>query len=130
MPKHFSSAAASAYLTLLRSYGVEVDQKEYDSLTADEPPISKVKEHWSGILQKNTDAKTKGVKDLEPSVAKMLVDAVEDIATKFPTVGEGNVSLREGVVKVGDMKAFKESLALSQAAQPLEIYHDLPISKF
>ena len=58
---------------------MEVDQKEYESLTADEPPISKIKEHWSGVLSQNVDAESQAAKKLEPSVAKMLVDAIEDL---------------------------------------------------
>ena len=79
---------------------MEVDQKEYESLTADEPPISKIKEHWSGVLSQNVDAESQAAKKLEPSVAKMLVDAIEDFGAKFPAAGEGSVSLREGTVRV------------------------------
>ncbi len=127
-PRKFSVAASQAYRSLLVAHGVSLDEERYTELSAAEPPITAVKTHWSRMLL-GPQSGTAGIK-VDPAVAKMLVDAVEEIGMKYPAEGEGSVQLKEDTIFIDDVAAFKAGLRVSEAPRPVEIFDDLPLPKF
>ena len=127
-PRRFSISASQAYHVLLKSHGVTIDDGKYEELSASEPPIQAVKAFFSQLLL-TSHGEAHGI-TVDPSVGKMLVDAVEELGTKYPAVGEEEVVLRHDIAFIEDHKAFKASLRSSGPATPVEEFPDLPLSKF
>ncbi|KAH8114098.1 insulin-degrading enzyme [Phellopilus nigrolimitatus] len=122
--RKLSLAAAEAFLVALRSAGVTVDDEAFSAQTADEPPVAAVKAHWEGVL---CDAKAERP---EISVEALLTE-LEELALTHPAVGQGDVELSPNAAFIADGAAFRESLALSGPAKPVEdSVLDVPLSKF
>ncbi|TDL24920.1 insulin-degrading enzyme [Rickenella mellea] len=122
-PRKFSVPASQAFLSLLRSNNVPVNEEEYVELSSREPPIVAVKKHWEQVLHS-------GEISVDASVSETLLHAIDDLGKQYPAVGEGEVKLREGTTYIRDPKNFKASLKVSEHPKPVEIFYDLPVSKF
>ncbi|KAH8117077.1 insulin-degrading enzyme [Phellopilus nigrolimitatus] len=122
--RKLSLAAAEAFLVSLRSAGVTVDDEAFSAQTADEPPVAAVKAHWKGVLG---DAKA----DQPEIPVEALLTKLEELALTHPAVGQGAVELSPNSAFITDGAAFRESLALSGPAKPVEdSVLDMPLSKF
>lgn len=126
----FSVAASEAFLSLLNTHGVSIDEQLYAQLSAAEPPVAAVKEHWTNVLVKN--AGMPGGIIVEPAIASSLISAVDKLARDYPiadsTVDE--VQLDKSTVFIDDVSQFRSSLRVSDPPKPVEVFHDLPVSKF
>lgn len=123
--RKFSQAAAEAFLVLLRTHKIPIDEDRYMELSASEPPISAVVAHWKNVFSQPSIQPS-----VDASVTQMLLGALEELGRKYPVSGEEEVKLREGTVFVEDVKTFKASLRVTEPARPVEEFHDLPVSRF
>lgn len=115
-----SSQAAQSFLASLRNASVIVDEDEYNSLCADEPPAATVRSHWENTFreQQNKEA------------ASLLAEFDTHVRT-HPAVGQGSIELSPSAVFITDGAAFKDTLALSGPAKPVKPVEnfELPPSK-
>ncbi|KAI5119937.1 hypothetical protein M0805_002126 [Coniferiporia weirii] len=117
--RKLSLPAAQAFLMSLRAAGVAADEEAFLAQCADEPAVAAVKAHWKGVLHTQS-----GVP------AEELLEELEDLALKFPAVGQGAVELSPNAVLISDSAAFRAGLELSGPAKPVDDSPALPLSKF
>lgn len=104
-----SQPAAQAFLVALRKAGVPVDEEDFNSQCADEPPATKIRAHWEKTLRDQA-----GVE------AEELLAQFDELVRAYPSVGQGAVELGPNVEFIKDGSAFKETLPLSEPAKPVE----------
>ena len=65
---------------------------------------------------------------MDQDVHPMFLATIPDLMAKYPS--QRDAIPREGVVDIKDVKAFKKSLEVSEAARALVQWGDLPLSKY
>lgn len=125
-PRKFSLPAAQAFLVLLKTHHVPIDEDNYLALSASEPPVAAVKAHWTDVL---VNGKDPGVR-VDSAVASTLLEELDVLGAKYPAVGDGVLELASNVVYIKDGKEFRQGLKLTGPAKAVEEFHDLPLSRF
>ena len=112
----FSVAASEAFLTLLKSHGVPVDDAQYRQLSSAEPPLEAVRAFWTDSF-----GKTPG---LQSADKEMLLNAIDELARTHAAtpLDSGKAELRQDAVVnlIEDIARFKASLPLGPAAVPVQ----------
>lgn len=124
--RKFSLPAAQAFLVLLRTHNVPIDEEKYLALSASEPPIAAVKAHWTDVLVNGKDPEVR----VDPVVASTLLQELDVLGAKYPAVGEGVVELSPSLVYIKDGKEFRQGLKLLGPARAVEEFYDLPLSRY
>lgn len=123
-PKQISAAAGQAFASLARAAGVPVDDADWqEELGSDPAPsIADFEKYWKDVLVEPT---------VKPEVAQQLLGGVSSLLEKYPVEGEIEDSAkRPDVTYIDDLNAFRAGLTKSDVPEPLEIWGDLPTSKF
>jgi insulysin len=112
----FSVEASEAFLPLLKSHDIPVEEAQYRELSKAEPPVETVRAFWTTSL-----AQTPG---LENADKEKLLNAIEALSRAHPPKGgepvdAGKAELRKDAVVIEDIASFKASLPLGPAAVPV-----------
>ena len=111
----FSVAASEAFLTLLKSHGVPVDDAQYRQLSSAEPPLEAVRAFWTDSF-----GKTPGLQSVDK---EMLLNAIDELACTHAATQPlplSKAELRQDAVMIEDIARFKASLPLGPAAVPVQ----------
>jgi insulysin len=124
-PKQVSTAAAQAFVDLVRSANVVVDEVGWqEELISDPAPtVNDFEKYWKEFLIEQ------GVK---PEVAQQLLGQIPSLVEQYPKPGEDEDGAvrRDSVNYIEDAKAFKASLTLSEPPKPLVTWDELMTSKY
>lgn len=120
-PKHVSHAAAYAFVQIAHEQGFNLEDVDWDSsLYADgEPSDIQFATFWKNTL-------TEG----PPGAVEKIFAALPHLTERFPAERDATGSLKEDVIFIKDVPAFRKSLQVSEPPKPLAIWNDLPIARF
>jgi insulysin len=120
-PKHVSRAAADAFVQIVQEQGFKLEDVDWsNSLYADgEPSETQFATFW-----KNTIAEGPA------GAAEKTFSALPHLTERFPAEKDATGSLKEDVVYIKDISAFRNSLQVSESPKPLVDWNDLPIARF
>ncbi|KAI0306722.1 Metalloenzyme, LuxS/M16 peptidase-like protein [Multifurca ochricompacta] len=120
-PKHVSRAAADAFAHLIHEHGIQFGDADWNSsLYADgEPTDVQFIAFWKSVFAE-APVKTSG----------KIFASLSDLMDRFPADKDAQGSLKEGVVHINEILAFRKSLKVSEHPRPLVVWNDLPASRF
>ena len=120
-PKHVSRAAADAFAEVMQEHDFEIEGVDWStSLYADgEPTEAQFSAFWKEALAR-----------APVETSDKLFSALPHLLEHFPAQEDARGSLREDVVHINDIVAFRKSLKVSEHPKPLVAWNDLPTSKF
>ena len=121
-PKHVSRAAADAFAEVMQEHFIEIEDVDWStSLYADgEPTEAQFSAFWKEALATRAPVET----------SDMLFSSLPHLLEHFPAQKDAQGSLREDVIHIQDILAFRKSLKVSEHPKPLVAWNDLPKSKF
>jgi len=124
-PKQVSTAAAQAFVDLVRSADVVVDEIGWqEELVSDPAPtVNDFEKYWKDFLIEP------GVK---PEVAQQLLGQIPSLVEQYPKAGEDeDGAMRQNSVNyIEDPKAFKTTLTPTEPPKPLVAWDELMVSKY
>ena len=124
-PKQVSMAAAQAFVGLVRSADVVVDDIGWqeDLVSDPAPTVKDFEKYWKDFLIEP------GVK---PEMAQQLLGQISLLVEQYPEASEDEDGAvrRDGVNYIEDAKAFKATLTLSEPPKPLVAWDELMPSKY
>jgi insulysin len=120
-PKHVSHAAAYAFAQIAHEKGFNLEEVDWSSsLYADgEPSEIQFATFWRDTL---TEGSTGAV--------EKIFAALPQLTERFPAEKDATGSLKEDVIHIKDISAFRKSLRVSEPPKPLVDWNDLPIARF
>jgi insulysin len=113
----FSVAASNAYLEVLKSHNIPVEEEQYNELSKAEPPVEAVEAFWMDHLSKVNSP------NVNDDVREKLLKAISQLATIHapPAVDTSKAELQKGTSIIENIGTFKASLLLGPAAVPLAV---------
>ena len=120
-PTHVSRAAAEAFVQIAHEQGVNLEDADWSgSLYADgEPSETQFATFWKNTLAEGP-----------AGAAEKVFSALPQLTMRFPAEKDATGSLKEDVVFIKDISAFRKSLQVSEPPKPLVDWNDLPIARF
>ena len=119
-PKHVSRAAADAFVQIAQEQGFNPEDVDWSSsLYADgEPSETQFATFWKNTLAEGP-----------AGAAEKTFTALPQLTERFPAERDATGSLREDVVYIKDISAFRKSLQVSEPPRPLVDWNDLSIAR-
>lgn len=94
-PTKFSVAASEALLEILREEGVPVEEELYRQLSAAEPPLDAVLQHWTGELKNHASSAS-------------ILARISELSSQHPPMGVTEESkLPDTITRIDDINKFK-----------------------
>ena len=120
-PKHVSRAAADAFVQIAQEQGFDLEDVDWSSslYTDGEPSESQFATFWKNTLAEGP-----------VGAAEKIFAALPHLTERFPAEKDATGSLKEDVVSINDISAFRKSLQISEPPKPLVAWNDLPISRY
>jgi insulysin len=118
-PKKISPAASREFEGLVRTAQLEVDEAKWKEYLGDDgtPLLVDFLNYWKQILSSKEGG-------------SQLLEALSELAEKYPVPGEGEEHPGSDVTYIQDLKAFKGDLRVSVDPGPMVQWGDLPVARF
>jgi len=120
-PKRVSRAAADAFVQIAHEEGFGLEDIDWsNALYADgEPSEIQFATFWANTLAAGP-----------AGTAEKIFAALSQLRERFPAEKDATGSLKEDVVYIKDILAFRKSLQVSEPPNPLAAWNDLPTPRF
>jgi hypothetical protein len=118
-PKKISAAASLEFEALVRAAELDIDEAKWKEPLGDDgsPLLADFLDCWKQILSSKEEG-------------NRLLEALPELAERYPVAGEGEEQARLDVIYIQDLKAFKGDLTVSVDPGPMVQWSDLPVSRF
>ena len=120
-PKHVSHAAAYAFVQIAHEQGFNLEGVDWNSSLYADGEASEIQftTFWKNTL-------TEG----PAGAVEKIFAALPHLTERFPAERDATGSLKEDVIHIKDVPAFRKSLQVSEPPKPLVVWNDLPIARF
>ena len=117
-PKKISAAASREFEALVRAADLDVDEAKWKEPLGDDgsPLLVDFVNYWKQTLSSTEEG-------------DRLLEALPELAERYPVAGEGEEEARSDVIYIKDLKAFKGDLTVSVDPGPMVQWGDLPVSR-
>jgi hypothetical protein len=117
-PKKISATASREFAALVRTAELDIDEAKWKESLGDDgtPFLVDFLNYWKQILS--------------PKEGSQLLEALPELAERYPVAGEGEEQVRSDVTYIQDLKAFKGDLTVSVDPGAMVQWGDLPVSRF